>query len=313
MSAFARFDPLLQEKIVSNLGWTSLRPVQELAAEAILDGKNCIVLAPTAGGKTEAAIFPVLSGCLTNQEIGLRALYVCPTRALLNNQEERLTRYADMLGLGAFKWHGDVTPSQKKQFLREECELVLTTPESLEVMLVSGNVPTARLFRNLKYVIVDEIHALAACDRGNHLLCVLERLRAYCKNDFQRIGLSATVGNPEHIMDWLQGSSVNPRALIDTPKTPAKKNIAVQLATEPGEIEEQVLAASKGLKSLLFCESRRLAEGIAGALKKTGEPVSVHHSSLSRGGEGRIRTSIQPRDGGLHRLHFHNGTGHRCR
>ena len=282
MSAFARFDPLLQEKIVSNLGWTSLRPVQELASDAILDGKNCIVLAPTAGGKTEAAIFPVLSGCLTNQESGLRALYVCPTRALLNNQEERLARYADMLGLGAFKWHGDVTPSRKKQFLREECELVLTTPESLEVMLVSGNVPTARLFRNLKYVIVDEIHALAACDRGNHLLCVLERLRAYCKNDFQRIGLSATVGNPEHIMDWLQGSSANPRALIATPKTPAKKNVAVQLATEPGEIEAQVLAASKGLKSLLFCESRRLAEGIAGALKKTGEPVFVHHSSLSR-------------------------------
>ena len=150
MSAFARFDPLLQEKIVSNLGWTSLRPVQDLAGEAILDGNNCIVLAPTAGGKTEAAMFPILSGCLTNQEEGVRALYICPTRALLNNQEERLGRYAEMVGLGAFKWHGDVTPSQKKQFLREPGELVLTTPESLEVMLVSGNVPTAKLFRNFR-------------------------------------------------------------------------------------------------------------------------------------------------------------------
>ena len=287
MSAFARFDPLLQEKIVSNLGWTSLREVQELASEAILDGKNCVVLAPTAGGKTEAAIFPVLSGCLTNQESGLRVLYICPTRALINNQEERLGGYAGMLGLGAFKWHGDVTPAQKKQFLREPCELVLTTPESLEVMLASERVPTARLFRNLKYVVVDEIHALAACDRGNHLLCVLERLRPYCRNDFQRIGLSATVGNPEHVLNWLQGSSTNPRALISPPGVRGKKDIVIQLATEPDDIESQVLAAARGGKSLLFCESRRLAERISGALKKTGESVFAHHvfthhSSLSR-------------------------------
>ncbi|HQL34099.1 MAG TPA: DEAD/DEAH box helicase, partial [Treponemataceae bacterium] len=139
MTAFSRFDPRLQEKIVNNLGWTSLRPVQDLAGQAILDGKNCVVLAPTAGGKTEASIFPVISGCLTDAKDGLRALYICPTRALINNQEERLARYAEMVGLGSFKWHGDVTPSQKKAFLKDPCEIVLTTPESLEVMLDSGS------------------------------------------------------------------------------------------------------------------------------------------------------------------------------
>ncbi|MFA5852843.1 MAG: DEAD/DEAH box helicase, partial [Spirochaetales bacterium] len=282
MSAFARLDPLLQEKIVSNLGWTSLRAVQELTTDAILDGKNCIVLAPTAGGKTEAAIFPILSACLSSQESGLRVLYVCPTRALLNNQEERLSHYTSMVGMGAFKWHGDVTPSRKKQFLREPCEFMLTTPESLEVMLDSENVPTAKLFHNLSYVVVDEIHALASCDRGSHLLCILERIRAHCPHDFQRIGLSATIGNLGHIMEWLQGSSTNPCALIDPPKTTAKKNIAIQLALEPGEMDLKILSASKGLKSLLFCESRRLAERISGILKKTGEPVFVHHSSLRR-------------------------------
>lgn len=282
MSAFARLDPALQEKIVSTLGWTSLRPVQEMTTEEVLDGKNCIVLAPTAGGKTEAALFPILSACLSRRESGLRALYICPTRALLNNQEERLERYASMVGLGAFKWHGDVTPARKKKFLYEPCEIVLTTPESLEVMLVSEKVPTAKLFRNLDFVVVDEIHALASCDRGNHLLCILERLRAYCLRDFQRIGLSATVGNPGHIMEWLQGSSGNSRALVDPPRPPSKKNIAITLAMEPGDIEARVLKEAKGLKSLLFCESRRLAERVSGALKKTGEPVFVHHSSLSR-------------------------------
>jgi len=143
MSAFARFDPLLQERIVHRLGWSHLRPVQEMASEAILDGNNCIVLAPTAGGKTEASIFPVLSGCLTLQEPGLRVLYICPTRALINNQENRLGEYAAMVVLGAFKWHGDVTAAVKQKFLKEPCEILITTPESLEVMLVSARVPTA--------------------------------------------------------------------------------------------------------------------------------------------------------------------------
>jgi len=282
MSVFARFDPLLQEKIVHRLKWNSLRPVQELASEVILDGKNCIILAPTAGGKTEASLFPVLSGCLTNQELGLRVLYICPTRALLNNQEERLGEYASMLGLGAFKWHGDVTASAKKKFLIEPCEVLLTTPESLEVMLVSSKVPTARLFKDLKYVVIDEIHSLASCDRGNHLLSVLERIRAYCRNDFQRIGLSATVGNPEQILEWMQGSSQNPGALVDPPKIVTKRQIEIKFTQEAGLLTSQVIDTAHGCKSLLFCESRRLVESISKGLKKWDEPIYVHHSSLSR-------------------------------
>ncbi|MEX2443117.1 MAG: DEAD/DEAH box helicase [Alkalispirochaeta sp.] len=288
MSAFGRLDPLLQDKIVSNLGWTSLRPVQELATDAILDGANCVVLAPTAGGKTEAAFFPVISGILADQHEGLRALYISPTRALINNLEERLSRYTEMVGLGAFKWHGDVTPARKQQFLREPAELLLTTPESLEVMLVSQRVPTARLFRHLRYVVVDEIHALAASDRGSHLLGVLERLRPYCGGtDLQRIGLSATVGNPEHILQWLQGSSTNPSRLVDPPKAVSKKHISVNLTMEAGEIVAGVRSAATGRKSLLFCESRSLAEKLSGTLRRSGgavfaDTVFAHHSSLSR-------------------------------
>lgn len=282
MSAFSRFAPLLQEKIVHRVGWSSLRPVQELASDAILDGNNCIILAPTAGGKTEAAMFPVLSGCLTQQELGLRVLYICPTRALINNQEQRLDEYASMLGLGAFKWHGDVTAATKKKFLKEPSEIIITTPESLEVMLVSGSVPTAKLFKNLKYVIIDEVHALASCDRGDHIISVLERIRAYCKNDFQRIGLSATVGNPKQILEWLQGSSKNPQKLVNPPKKPGKKKIEIKMATEPGELVSQIIPAAHRIKSLLFCESRRSVEKISSSLKRQGDYIYVHHSSLSK-------------------------------
>jgi ATP-dependent Lhr-like helicase len=282
MSAFSRFAPLLQEKIVHRVGWSSLRPVQEIASDTILDGNNCIILAPTAGGKTEAAMFPVLSGCLTQQELGLRVLYICPTRALINNQEQRLDEYASMLGLGAFKWHGDVTPATKKKFLKEPSEIIITTPESLEVMLVSGSVPTAKLFKHLKYVIIDEVHALASCDRGDHLISVLERIRAYCDNDFQRIGLSATVGNPEQILEWMQGSSKNPQKLVDPPKSPGKKNIQIKMAQEPGALVSQIIPAAQHIKSLLFCESRRLVEQISSSLKRHGDYIYVHHSSLSK-------------------------------
>src|SRR5690606_2483406 len=102
MSIFARFSPRLQEAIVARLGWTSLRPVQELAGEALLAGKNAVVLAPTAGGKTEASIFPTLSVLMEHPAEGVGALYIAPIKALLNNQAERLGTYTEMVGLRRF-------------------------------------------------------------------------------------------------------------------------------------------------------------------------------------------------------------------
>src|SRR5664279_4529938 len=119
MSTFARFPARLQEAIVSRLGWTSLRPVQELAGEAILDGKNAVVLAPTAGGKTEASIFPALANLVERQPEGVGVIYIAPIKALLNNQEERLGTYAEMVGLRRFVWHGDVSDGDTKRFRAE--------------------------------------------------------------------------------------------------------------------------------------------------------------------------------------------------
>src|SRR5690606_12402356 len=206
VSVFSRFAPRLQQAIVARLGWTSLRPVQELSGEALLAGHNAVILAPTAGGKTEASMFPTLSGLVSDAPEGVGALYIAPIKALLNNQAERLGQYTQMVGLRRFVWHGDTTSHERKGFLREPTELLMTTPESLEVMLVSQTIDTARLFGDLRVVVIDEIHALAGSDRGAHLLSVLERLAALSRHDVQRVGLSATVGNPEAILSWLRGS-----------------------------------------------------------------------------------------------------------
>lgn len=281
MNAFARFPPRLQQAIVARLGWTALRPVQELAGEAILDGKNVVVLAPTAGGKTEASIFPVLGSFLERPAESVGAIYIAPIKALLNNQEERLGTYTEMVGLRRFVWHGDVRDAERKRFSREPAELLMTTPESLEVMLISPRVSTRRLFADLRFVIIDEVHALCGTDRGAHLMSVIERVARSTENDVQRIGLSATVGNAEAILAWLQGTSRRPRQVIDPPKQPSKRQIAILHRPSVPELARDAAQQAKGKKSLFFCQSRALTETVAEHMRAGGMEVFVHHSSVS--------------------------------
>jgi ATP-dependent helicase Lhr and Lhr-like helicase len=282
VSAFARYSPLLREGIVARLGWSALRPVQEESSHALLDGRNAVVLAPTAGGKTEASMFPALSIALDEQLDGLSILYIAPIKALLNNQAERLGGYTQMVGLDRFVWHGDVTAAHKKRFVRQPCALLMTTPESLEVMLISTTVPCARLFAGLRMVVIDEVHALAGTDRGAHLISVLERVIAHSRFDVQRVGLSATVGNPEAIGAWLQGSSARPRVVIDPPRPPARRQLLACLRPDPGAVGRDAATLARGAKSLVFCESRAMAEAVAGQVGQASVQVFVHHSAVSR-------------------------------
>lgn len=281
MSAFARFPARLQQAIVSRLGWTALRPVQDLAGNAILDGKNVVVLAPTAGGKTEASIFPVLASLVERPVENVGAIYLAPIKALLNNQEERLGTYAEMVGLRRFVWHGDVGDADKRRFVKDPGELLMTTPESLEVMLISPRVPAAEMFRELRFVIIDEVHALAGTDRGAHLMSVLERLVRATPNDVQRIGLSATVGNPEAILDWMAGSSKRAGEVIDPPKQKATRQVGIVHRPAIVGLAQEAAARASGKKSLLFCQSRALAETVAEQMRRGGTSVFVHHSSVS--------------------------------
>lgn len=282
MAGIERLHPHLQHAIVHDLGWRSLRPVQDLTIEAILDGCNSVVLAPTAGGKTEAAIFPLLSRVLTENLKPVSVLYVCPIRALLNNQEERLQSYARMVGLEIFKWHGDVSDSRKQRFRESPAHILMTTPESFEVMMISARTDARAIFEGLSAVVIDEVHAFAADDRGAHLASLMERLVSMCGRDVQRIGLSATVGNPQVIGQWLQGSSRRPFRLVDPPRPKVDRGLRLDLCADIAEAAAGIGQLARGKKSLVFVESRSKAEKVAHALAGTGVEVFIHHSSVSR-------------------------------
>jgi len=282
VTTFARFTPRLQQAIVSRLGWSSLRPVQEEAGAALLDGANAIILAPTAGGKTEAAVFPVLSELADDEPDGVGALYVAPIKALLNNQADRLGLYTEMLGLRSFAWHGDTLDHSRRHFLREPAQLLMTTPESLEVMLLSQRVDERKLFVDLRTVIIDEIHALAGSDRGAHLMSVTERLARISRHDVQRVGLSATVGNPDAILTWMQGTSSRAGRVVSPPNQPQPRQILVVHRRGLAELARDAAQVAAGRKSLLFCQSRSTTEAVAEHMRHVGIAVFVHHSAVSR-------------------------------
>ncbi len=282
MSHFDLLHPALQHHIVNSLGWRDLRPFQEAVIPRIVAGEHLIILAPTAGGKTEAAFLPILSRMLSEDWKGLSLLYLCPIKALLNNLESRLHRYCGLVGRNAALWHGDVSTADRKRIQRDAPDCLLTTPESLEVMLVSPNVDSSNLLQNVRAVIVDEIHAFAGDDRGWHLLSVLERVTRLAGREIQRVGLSATVGNPELLVDWLAGSCSGPRG-IALPPAPQDRPADVKL-DYVGSFQNAAVVISRvgrGEKCLVFVDSRSGAEKLGAELRALGVTTFVTHSSLS--------------------------------
>ncbi|MEU9023323.1 DEAD/DEAH box helicase [Actinomadura sp. NPDC048394] len=276
--------PSLRHHIVNVLGWTSLRPLQESAVGPVLDGSDALLLAPTAGGKTEAAMFPLLSAMAEKDWTGLSILYVCPLKALLNNLLPRLETYAAWLGRRVALWHGDVSQPRRQRILADPPDILLTTPESIESMLVSVKVDHTNLFRGLRAVVVDEVHAFAGDDRGWHLLCVLERLTRVAGRPIQRIGLSATVGNPGDLLAWLQGAAAERRAgSVVAPETGVTAEPSIEL-DHVGSVENAakvISALHQGEKRLVFCDSRRLVEQLGAALRALGVTTFLSHASLS--------------------------------
>ncbi len=280
-AAFDRLSHALQHQIVNELRFPGLRPVQEQTIDAVLDDKNCVVLAPTAGGKTEAAFFPLLSRMHDEDWKPVSVVYVAPIKALLNNQVERLERYARLIGRRAFKWHGDVTTTAKRGFVGEPADILLTTPESLEVMLMSRKVPAERLFRGLRAVVIDEIHAFVGDDRGGHLSAVLERLSRFCGRDVQRIGLSATVGNPGDILRWVAGSSKRAGVVIDPGGSKKPPDITIDWVASEDNAAKLIAQLHPGKKRLVFVDRRTGVEALGEALRTVGVDSFVTHSSLS--------------------------------
>ncbi len=279
--AIDRLSPAVRYQIANGLGWSGLRPVQALATDAILDGANCVVLAPTAGGKTEAAFLPLLSLMDVNDWRGVSVLYVAPIRALLNNQESRLTKLSGLIGRRAGKWHGDVKEPARRRMIADPPDILAITPESLEAMLLSTRRPARRLLGQVRAIVVDEVHAFAGDDRGAHLVSLLERITRIAETDIQRIGLSATVGDPDVIVRWLSGSSLRPQRVVDPGG--ARKPPELQLDFV-GNIENAAMLIDRlypGTRRLVFVDSRRRVEELGHRLAQRGVDVYLSHSSLA--------------------------------
>lgn len=285
MTPFETLHPAVQHHIANSLGWRALRPLQEESIGPLTDGRDAILIAPTAGGKTEAAVFPILSRMLSENWSGLSVLYVCPIKALLNNLEGRLSRYCDLVGRRCALWHGDVKAASRGRILNEPPDLLLTTPESLEVMLISRRVDNKRLFGALRAVVVDEVHAFAGDDRGWHLMSVLERLTVLAGRELQRVGLSATVGNPAELLEWLSAGRGGGEVIAPGYLPTASKAQSPQVQLDyVGNLHNAAVVISglhRGEKRLVFCDSRARVEELSSELRGLGVETYVSHSSLS--------------------------------
>ena len=276
--------PLLAHHILNTLEWPGLRPLQKQAFPHIVGGEHALVVAPTASGKTEAVVFPVFSRMLEEDWRPMSVLYLCPLRALLNNLHPRIEHYGTLVGRRVGLWHGDIGESARELIRQGPPDVLLTTPESIEAMLISRKTDHEQLFRNLRTVVVDEIHAFAGDDRGWHLLAVVERVQRIAGRELQRIGLSATVGNAEQILSWLtrtsgvQGIVVEPR---DTSSLPAP-DVTVDFVGSLDNAATVISRLHRGEKRLVFVDSRARVEELAVALRDRNVRTFVSHGSLGR-------------------------------
>lgn len=200
---FGRLTPFIQEYIYTHR-WDELREIQVEACKVIFDTDNHLLLAsPTASGKTEAAFLPVLTDITSKPSSSIAVLYIAPLKALINDQFVRLNDLLKEADIPVWHWHGDVSPTHKKRMLNNPSGILQITPESLENMLLNKGNELMRLFHDLRYVIIDEVHSFMGSDRGMQILCQLERLHWHTRVQPRRIGLSATLGDYTLAEKWL--------------------------------------------------------------------------------------------------------------
>lgn len=316
MDIYHRYAPFIQDYIYTS-GWTSLRAVQNAAGDAIFNtDQNVLLTASTASGKTEAAFFPILTLLDENPASSVGVLYIAPLKALINDQFGRLSELCQDAGIPVTRWHGDASQSAKRKLLKKPRGILQITPESLESLLINKSMEIPSLFGDLRFIVIDEIHSLLRADRGLQTFCLIERLCAMAGCHPRRIGLSATIGNPEEAGKFLAAGS-GKGTLI--PKFDGGKDIwrismehfyhsdpqAGDLAglaspsipaLEPATDKAPALADpgigyifehTRGRKCLVFTNSREECESVCQYLRQycevNGEPERflIHHGNLS--------------------------------
>jgi ATP-dependent Lhr-like helicase len=284
-----KLHPRLQD-YVKDKKWGDLTPIQKRAFDPIYEGKSCILEAPTSGGKTEAVLFPLLTRITSNKSSGFKILYIAPLKALLNDLALRVIPYAKMCYLEAFKWHGDVSQGEKVQQMIFPSDILLTTPESIEAILLRK--PDWRdVFRNLETIVIDEAHYFALTERGSHLVSLLERLEAELKRQPQRIAITATIGNPDELLKWLMSNRKGGESIRVENTTTKDRDFKIQYFADEGlGLQDALYDMLVQKKSIVFERSRSNTEDTASRINErnlksqTRLPVKVktHHSSISK-------------------------------
>lgn len=315
MQVFDRYAPFVQEYIYRNR-WENLRAIQVAAGEAIFNtDDNVLLTASTASGKTEAAFFPIITLFSEDMPRSVGCIYIGPLKALINDQFSRLNDLCAEADIPVWHWHGDVAQSHKSKLMKHPSGILQITPESLEAMLLHKHAAIPKLFGDLRFVVIDEVHSLLRGDRGGQTLCLIERLSRLAGVNPRRIGLSATIGDPEKTGEFLS-LGTGRRTII--PKIEAKgsrwrlsmehfyvKN--TQAAEDRTDIEAlpvleektdqapenadpgigYIFEHTRGKKCLVFVNSREECETVTTTLRQYCERMHepdrflIHHGNLS--------------------------------
>ena len=315
MNVFERYAPFIQDYIYIS-GWQSLRAVQNAAGDAIFNtDANVLLTASTASGKTEAAFFPILTLLEEEPSSSVGVLYIAPLKALINDQFLRLNELCEEQGIPVTRWHGDASQSKKRKLLKKPSGILQITPESLESLMINKYMEIPSLFHDLRFIVIDEIHSLLRADRGLQTFCLIERLCSLASCNPRRIGLSATIGNPEEAGRFLSAGShrrtVIPKfdsgkevwrlSMEHFYKTDPQANEGKLVIEETPPLEEAsdtapaqadpglgyIFEHTKGRKCLVFTNSREECEAVCQSLREycevNHEPdrFLIHHGNLS--------------------------------
>ncbi|MBW9140395.1 MAG: DEAD/DEAH box helicase [Candidatus Aramenus sp.] len=287
----------LNQRIVELMNerkWDKLTEIQRKALTPILCGNNTLIIAPTGYGKTEAALLPVLSQMLDTRSSPVSLIYVTPLKALINDITLRIEWWSSRLGFTVSRKHGEVPQKEKNMRLKRAPHILVTTPEGLEIDLDWAS-KFREFYKNVKWVIVDEIHELINSKRGVQLAVLLERLKAYSGYDFQRIGLSATITNEDVVASFLSGSSSRKTTVV---KVRDSKSFELKIRKIKGEEvwsnSARELISSLEPPTLVFTNSRFLTERLHEELDKLNvDGIFVHHSSISRESKSNVEEFLR--------------------
>ncbi|MFA5347805.1 MAG: DEAD/DEAH box helicase, partial [Methanoregula sp.] len=293
-SVFSTLHESLQQVLAQRLEWTELRDVQEQTYLAVVTGSDVLVIAPTAGGKSEAALIPVMDDILKNGRSGVTCLYISPLKALINDQEDRFRTFCVPTSLSVMKWHGDVARGDRFWKDGEPPHFLMITPESLEVLLQEKKLSSD--LRQVRTIIIDELHAFVESERGVHLKVLLDRMDRITKRQVQRIGLSATAGNPREVLAWLSDER-HKAELVMISSPPKEKQFLFIVEPEEKDRVNALARIVEGKKALVFVNSRSVAEKFMKASAGRIRNLHIHHSSLSPATRKTSEDAFSSQDG----------------